>query len=78
MLHSDLEKIHSIIAPVIGQPAWDVFSNWGSFIGLDFGSLARSYHGQIAGQWHIFINKTGWRIEDSNTVYCGSGDPGKK
>lgn len=64
-----------VIAPLIGRVAWGIQQGEGTSLTFEFGR-PHVTEGTLArrGDWHLWIYRTAWRIEDARSVLAACGD----
>lgn len=58
---------------VIGLPTWSARQGHGSFLTFEFGDQHET-DGYKRGAWHLWVQMTGWRIEDADRVLAACED----
>jgi hypothetical protein len=81
LTNADLTIIQSKIAPLLGQPSWEVFSGVGSFLGFDFGKRIQTRvqpRPMFRGEWHLWIRDCNWQLAHQNRVRITAEDDRQK
>jgi hypothetical protein len=73
----DVDRIHALMQPLVGQRAWGVRLGTGSFLTLEFGAQRVSGQGdraRVHGEWHLWVYCTAWRLDTNEEIYAASED----
>jgi hypothetical protein len=70
----DEDRIHALLAPLVGIPAWGCKLGVGSFVTLEFGPAQPATGEAIHGTWHLWLYGCAWRLEHDQDVLAGSDD----
>src|SRR5690349_17368690 len=74
MASTDIGALQEKIRPIVGMAAWEVKLGWGCYITFEFGAPIVTDGGYTHGEWHLWIEHVGWRIETNGEFIAGSED----
>lgn len=60
------------IRPLLGQRAWGARLGIGSFLTIEFGSVANLAERHLHGEWHLWVYGCKWRITEGDTLVGSS------